>query len=227
MNGLLNAYNGLREMDILKIGCWLGVALAILVMIRRVLFKKVILYIILTGLIGLGYRYHRQVGRGFFPMPYRETIIENARKNQLDPALVAAVIYVESKFDPQAVSYRGAIGLMQIMPETGQWVADQVGLQAVDRRKLRSYETNIFIGTWYLRYLLDQIDQDPVVALAAYNAGWNRVQEWLRDDVWDGRLDNLEQIPYPETRSYVQRVLKVYRIYRYLYPQTSQLTTME
>lgn len=223
MNELLNAYNGLRELDILTLGCWLGVAVAILAFVRRHGFKRVFLFIILIGLIGLGFRYHRQAGRVFFPLPYRDTIIQNAREHRLDPAFVAAVIYVESKFDTNAISRRGAIGLMQLMPETGRWVAIQAGREEINETMLKYHDTNIFIGTWYLRYLLDQVDQNPVLALAAYNAGWKRVQEWLQTSVWNGQLDDLDQIPFPETRSYVLRVLKVYKIYRYLYPRESQM----
>lgn len=173
----------------------------------------------MIGIIITGIHFRREIGRTFFPIPYRDVIIQNAQSNGLDPELVAAVISVESGFDPNAVSSRGAIGLMQVMPETGQWVGKQVGRTDITKDTLRSHETNIYVGTWYLRYLLNQLDQDEVLSLAAYNAGWNRVQDWRKQKVWSGKVDELHQIPFPETRKYVERVLWYYRVYSYLYPE--------
>ena len=195
--------------------------MAFIIVAHRKRIKRFIFWFFLVGLIITGLRFRRELGRVFFPLPYRETIIKNARANAIDPAVIAAVIYVESGFNPRAVSSRGAVGLMQVMPETGRWVGSRAGRPEIDEKALFSHETNIYIGSWYLRYLLDQLNQDLVLALAAYNAGWNRVRDWRRQEIWSGKLDELERIPFPETRRYVRRVLWYYRIYRYLYPEVA------
>lgn len=218
MNALGFAYNGLVELNFSSFALIMGVAFALVILFGKNKIKKLLFLMILIGLIGTGLHFRREIGRQLFPMPFRGAILENAELHRIDPALVAAVIFVESGFDPGAVSHRGAVGLMQVMPETGQWVGEQVGRNDITRESLKSHRINIFVGTWYLRYLLDQLDQDQVVTLAAYNAGWNRVQDWRQQKVWSGRLEELHRIPFPETRKYVARVLRFYRIYSYLYP---------
>lgn len=216
MNPLFPAYNGWCESEPLTVGLCLGVVVTFLALMRSAAFRRIFFILIFIGLLGFGMRYHRSVGRMFFPLPYRSTIYGQAKVNRVDPRLVAAVIYVESGFRPEAISPKGAIGLMQVMPETGRWVGQQMRME-ITPETLRNTEINIQAGTWYLRYLLDLMEQDHILTLAAYNAGWNRTQGWIRDGVWNGRLSGLHQVPYPETRRYVAKVLRMYRIYRYLY----------
>lgn len=161
--------------------------------------------------------------RWAYPLDYRDLIVVHANRSGLDPALVAAVIRVESAFDHQAVSPRGALGLMQVMPATGEWVAAQMGMAGFSPADLHDPETNIAIGTWYLADLLRAFDGDLVLALAAYNGGRGNVGRWIEDRPGTAARDNflderLAEIPFPETRRFVRRVLDGYRVYSLLYP---------
>ncbi|MCL1804830.1 MAG: lytic transglycosylase domain-containing protein [Clostridiales bacterium] len=131
--------------------------------------------------------------------------------------LVLAVIQVESRFRENAVSPRGAVGLMQVMPDTAGWVAEQWGLEGYTEDKLLQREWNLTIGMTYLRYLRQQFPESLAQALAAYNAGPSRVRSWQSAGEWDGSESRLEDVPYPETKNYVRRVLKAYASYRKIY----------
>jgi len=151
-----------------------------------------------------------------YPLAYGSAVNQCAAEHGLDPYLVAAVIRAESRFRPEVTSPQGARGLMQIMPETGRWVAEQMGL-AFDAAYLYEPEYNIQVGCWYLATLLRQYAQDPVLALAAYNGGMTNVDNWLNDQQWTGERHTLEQIPFSETRHYVAVVLRDQQRYRFLY----------
>lgn len=155
--------------------------------------------------------------RRLFPIKYTETIVAAARHNELEPLLVAAVIQVESGFRDNAESAKGARGLMQIMPETGEWAAQQMRWDTFDVPMLFDPTTNVTVGTWYLRHLFNLFDDNLPVVLAAYNAGQNRVLGWLNEGRWDGRSETLEDVPFGETRTYVRRVLATFDTYRWLY----------
>lgn len=154
------------------------------------------------------------LGRLFYPFHYREQIEAAGEKYRVDPLLIAALIKVESGFRREAVSSQGARGLMQIMPETAEWVAGKIGYRDFSPELLFQPEINIELGTYYLADLLQLFQGNRVVALAAYNGGRGKVGRWLEEGVWDGRLENLEQIPYRETRDFVYRVLQAYARYR-------------
>jgi len=141
-----------------------------------------------------------------FPLRHEAAIHQWASiHGQLDPQLVAAMIHAESRFRETATSPVGAQGLMQIMPATGAWIAQQIGIEGpVD---LSDPGTSIRFGTWYLSYLLDRYDGDLEVALAAYNAGPTTVDRWASDGT----------PPYEETSTYISRVLSRRRIYALLY----------
>lgn len=155
--------------------------------------------------------------RIIYPWPYREVVERYAEANGLDPYLVAAVIRVESSFRPSAVSPKGARGLMQIMPATGAWIAGEMNLADFHPDRLFEVELNIRMGTWYLRHLSEQFGRDLEVALAAYNGGRGNVKNWLAQGIWSGRSSDIARIPFPETRNYVLRVLRMHAIYRELY----------
>jgi len=155
--------------------------------------------------------------RIIYPWPHRELIMRHAELHDLDPFLVAAIIRVESSFRSEALSPQGARGLMQIIPTTGQWIANQKGLPNYSEDSLFSPETNIMLGTWYLRNLKEQFDGEVVVALAAYNGGRGNVSTWLEERVWSGQVADIADIPFPETRNYVWRVLRLRKVYRELY----------
>lgn len=155
-------------------------------------------------------------GRIFFPLPYREAVEAQAARHGIDPLLVMAVIREESSFNPRAVSSRGAVGLMQIMPATGAWIAAQLG-EDFSPAKLFDPAANIRYGTWYLHALIAEFGGDLVRALAAYNAGNNRVSEWLSVGIWDGSLERIGRLPFPETKRYLIRIRRSHAIYRFLY----------
>jgi soluble lytic murein transglycosylase len=147
-----------------------------------------------------------------FPLAYRDGVVNNARARALDPAWVYAVIRQESSFRPTARSPVGALGLMQIMPATGREIARQLATDGATDLLLQP-DTNIRLGARYLQTILERLQDNPVLATAAYNAGPNKVAQWLPSsapvsaDLW------AETIPYQETRSYVQRVLEYAIIY--------------
>lgn len=153
----------------------------------------------------------------FYPIPHRELIFCYARVFDVDPYLVAAIIQVESRFYPDAESRVGARGLMQLMPETAEWAARQMKLPDYHPSQLYEPQRNIQIGTWYLSELLDEFDHNVVVTVAAYNAGRGNVKTWLAVGLWTGEYQAIDQIPFPETRKYVYRVMSDYYIYRKLY----------
>jgi soluble lytic murein transglycosylase len=152
----------------------------------------------------------------FYPLHYREMLFKRAQENGLDPFLVAAVIRTESHFHSGATSSQGARGLMQIMPDTGEWVAGQLKIQ-YSPQMLYDPDYNMRIGCWYLANLQQQFDGDVVLALAAYNGGHGNVTKWLQERQWTGENHTLEQIPFKETRLYVANVLRDFERYRRIY----------
>lgn len=164
------------------------------------------------------YSWKDDVMRKFvYPLQYDYTVRQYAYEDQVDPALVAAVILVESKFNEGAASHRGAHGLMQIMPDTGKWIAEEMGLPDYTPDKLNDVQTNIQMGTWYLAYLLKEYDGNKVLALAAYNAGRGYVDEWVERYGWKKDFSEIEKIPFSETREYVRIVLLNEQQYKKLY----------
>lgn len=138
-----------------------------------------------------------------YPLRYEAIVRAHAKNYDLPPALLAAVIYSESKFDASARSDAGAVGLMQLVPETAKGIAIRTGGDRFVVDDLLDPELNVRYGSWYLRHLLDRYDDVPT-ALAAYHAGQGNVDEWRRKGVG---------IQFPETRAYVERVLEAERVY--------------
>jgi soluble lytic murein transglycosylase len=159
---------------------------------------------------------YKPVMKRLYPIEYRDQIWEYSQKYGLDPYLVCGVIHTESRFRPAAESRLGAVGLMQIMPETGLWIGDHLGL-ALEESELTDPDTNILLGCWYLRYLLDQFEQDYHLALAAYNGGIGNVRKWLADPDLSRDGERLDHIPFAETAEYVGKVEKAWAKYRELY----------
>ena len=152
-----------------------------------------------------------------YPDLYKETVTMYAEANGISPALVASVIMHESKFSERVHSPRGAIGLMQLMPETAEWIAGQLGETDFSLQMLYEPEMNIRYGTWYLALLEQEFDGNLVLALAAYNAGRGIVHEWMEENDWPPDFKDISAIPYPETRFYVERVLKDKKSYETVY----------
>lgn len=160
------------------------------------------------------------IGKHFYPFPYRETISQQAVANNIDPFFMAAVIKTESGFDPNAKSPAGAMGLLQIMPDTGKWVAEQMGQKEFTANNLYNPETSIKMGAWYLANLKQEFKGDQTLVLAAYNAGRGNVKQWLENQHWTGDEKTIDQIPFPETRNYIRKVMVNYKVYNFLYDGT-------
>ena len=140
------------------------------------------------------------------PLRHDDIIRQQAREKRLDPALIAAVIYEESKFRDQT-SHAGARGLMQITPKTAEFIARDSGGTLFRQDDLATPQINISYGSYYLRYLMDRYGEDEELAVAAYNAGETNVDRWLRRAGGPGEFDAPGDIPFPETREYVDGVL--------------------
>ena len=164
-----------------------------------------------------------------YPFPYRSTVESYSSRWKVDKFLAIAVMKVESNFSEAAHSQSGAVGLMQIMPETAAWIAYQLGESpeevANDIKNLRNPETNIRYGTWYLAELEDEFKGNDVLALAAYNAGRGNVHEWIKENHWSENFSDADKIPYAETRDYVKRVLHCREKYSKLYGTNDSVFT--
>ena len=152
--------------------------------------------------------------QGFYPQPYREIVVHYSETYDIDPLLVYALMRRESRYQEYVESSAGALGLMQLLPDTAAWLAEKEGLDSFYEGALKTPEVNIQLGCFYLSWLKGEfLDRLPVV-LAAYNAGHGRVEKWLAEGVWNGEADTLEDIPFEETRKYVRDVLRNYWVYQ-------------
>ena len=149
-----------------------------------------------------------------YPIKYEAEVEKYSTLYNVEKELVQAVMREESGFKEQATSKTGAVGLMQIMPETGEWIAEQLNDRNTD---LYEVERNIRYGTWYLSELETEFGGNTVLALSAYNAGRGTVWDWIEEYSWDKDFDDVESIPYEETKAYVKRVLRSYKKYKELY----------
>jgi len=164
---------------------------------RAVRWLSLALLLFVLGIAGL---------KLLYPFSQEEQIDCWADAYSIDPYLVAAIIWTESHFRTRAISSAGAIGLMQIMPATGKWVADKIGVEGFTTDELYDPGTNIRLGIWYLRYLIDRFGRVDT-ALAAYNAGPGNVERWQKEG----------EEAFPETAEYVRKVVEGERAYRFLY----------
>jgi soluble lytic murein transglycosylase len=162
-----------------------------------------------------------------YPQGYWETILAYSRKYGQDPYFVAAIIREESQFHAEALSPAGARGVMQVMPATGEWVAQAIRLRGFDRSKLFDADTGINIGTWYISHLMKRFKGDMLLVSAAYNAGPEAVLSWLGKNGRDADRDAfVESIPFSETRGYVKKVLRNYSEYKRIYGRAGQNATL-
>jgi soluble lytic murein transglycosylase len=150
------------------------------------------------------------------PLSYSSVIRQQASEKHLDPALIAGVIYTETKFQPRD-SAAGAVGLMQVMPQTAQFLAHRSGATTFTTADLVNPQVNIAYGSYYLRYLLNEYHGNMTLALAAYNGGESNVDEWMAQARADGGSLTVADIPFPETRAYVTRVLTAQGQYKRKY----------
>jgi len=175
--------------------------------VTRVFALAAVLAVVVGGLLYVERAKPPWYERARYPLRYESIVRSHARNYDLDPALLAAVIYAESKFDAGARSRSGAVGLMQLTPETAQGIATRTGGSGFRVTHLTNPEINIRYGAWYLRHLFRKYHQERLV-LAAYNAGQGNVDGWLSRG---------EEIQFPETSAYVERVEEFKDIYRDAY----------
>ena len=147
-----------------------------------------------------------------FPTPFRESVVRRSREINLDPAYVYGLIRQESRFIMDARSHVGASGLMQVMPATARWTARKIGLANFRAEQLQDRETNIAIGTGYLKLVLDDFDGSLPLAAAAYNAGPGRPRSWRNGPALEAAAW-AENVPFGETRDYVKKVLANTTVY--------------
>jgi soluble lytic murein transglycosylase len=173
---------------------------------RRLSLAAVALAIAAIGVVasGLGEEAVRELGT--LPLRHDDIIRQQAADKNLDPALIAAVIYEESRFRDQT-SHAGARGLMQITPATADAIAKHSGGTRFQQEDLADPQINISYGSYYLRLLLDHYGGNETLAIAAYNAGMGNVDGWVADAGGSDEFDHAEDIPFPETRAYVENVM--------------------
>ena len=155
--------------------------------------------------------------RLMFPVKYKEHVSMYSQKYNVDPYLVLAIIKVESKFDPDAVSSKNARGLMQISIKTGNWGAQTLKLHGYDNDSLFDPETNISIGCWYLDVLAKEFGGNTDLVLAAYNGGSGNVNEWLKNKAYSSSGKSLDKVPFEETDNYIKKVIYYRSMYKKLY----------
>ncbi|TZE82332.1 lytic transglycosylase domain-containing protein [Calorimonas adulescens] len=180
---------------------WIGVIIAVLLF----------LLLILVSL-----KVYNTVQKMIYPTKYMDIVERYAVEYGIDPYLVLAVIKAESNFNPEAKSSKGAIGLMQIQPDTGKWIAENLGIENYNEDLLYNPEVNIRFGCWYINNLNSEF-KDPVLVFAAYNAGRGNVQKWLNDKEYSDDGEKLKSIPFKETRDYVDKIIRNYHIFTRLY----------
>lgn len=154
------------------------------------------------------------LGIGWLFFAFRRAERETVELSGVEPALVYAVIKAESGFSEKAESRAGAVGLMQLLPSTAQFIAEKNHVEYSPER-LKESGYNVRLGCMYLGYLLERFGEET--ALAAYNAGEGTVLKWLKDPRFSPDGERLSEIPYPETARYVKKVIKFRKIYRFLY----------
>jgi soluble lytic murein transglycosylase len=183
---------------------------------RNRLIAAVIVGVVVLGVVLLMPLVQKTVNEFSLPLTNADVIRQQAAQKRLDPALIAAVIYAETKFDPRS-SAAGAEGLMQIMPETALFLAHRSGATKFTTSDLATPQVNIAYGSYYLRYLLDEYHGNVTDALAAYNGGESNVDRWIAAARAQGHGLTVDEIPFPETRAYVAKVLSAEGKYRSKY----------
>ncbi|MEK3734117.1 MULTISPECIES: lytic transglycosylase domain-containing protein [Paenibacillus] len=185
----------------------------------RWLRKKRVLLLLLISFLSLLFLTSNWMSL-LYPIHYKDEIRKHASYYDVDPFLVASIIRVETNFKPGKESKKGALGIMQLMPDTANWAMEMAKLPASSLDNVKhEVDVNIQLGTWYIRNLYQQMDGNPIAAIAAYNAGPGNVKNWLSKGTWDGSYENVKSIPFGETRHYVQRVIYYYNQYTSIYDE--------
>ena len=183
---------------------------------RRSLISLAVIALLVVAVVAALPLARKAVNEFGLPLQYQGLIRQQAADKHLDPALIAAVIYAETKFEP-STSSAGAEGLMQILPQTANFLAHRSGATSFTTADLGTPRVNIAYGSYYLRYLLDEYHGSRLLAIAAYNGGEANVNKWLARAHAAGTQFRVRDIPFPETRAYVAKVLQAQRDYRRTY----------
>ncbi len=189
--------------------------------------KKRVFALLLMTFVILMFLSSDVVGKWLYPIRYQEEIRQHAANYKVDPLLVAAIIRVESNYKSNISSKKGAYGLMQLMPDTSEWIVDAGRFSPSFKDDLDNPTVSIELGTWYLGWLHKEFNGNTIAAVAGYNAGQGKVNRWIQNKEWDGTLKNSDSIPYGETRHYIQRVLYYYNKYHKLYAKEWGVTAQK
>jgi soluble lytic murein transglycosylase len=183
---------------------------------RRLAARVGVGAVVVLGVTVVAPVFHHAVKEVVLPLRHEDIIRQQAHDKHLDPALVAAVIYTESRFRDQT-SVAGAKGLMQLTPATAKFVEHLSGGSTFEISDLSTPQVNIAYGTYYLRYLLDRYGDNEALALAAYNGGEGNVDRWVDAARQEGQALSIDAIPFGETRAYVRAVQSAASEYRNTY----------
>ncbi len=186
---------------------------------RRLAVLFLLAVVVVGGIPLVAGRFDDAVKEITLPLRHDDIIRQQSRDKELDPSLIAAVIYAESKFVNGQTSSAGAQGLMQVTPDTAHFIARRSGGDAFRTEDLNTPQVNISYGSYYLRYLLNRYGGNTTLAVAAYNAGEGNVDKWLAASRAEGKRFRRADIPFPETRQYVSRVFNARADYRRSYPR--------
>lgn len=190
---------------------------------RRIVAVLLIICISIGGGILINEAWNA-IDKRLHPKDYSEIIAEASQEFDIPQYIIYAVIKVESDFDSNAVSSAGALGLMQMMPSTFEWLTGDEHLgENLSTKKLDTPEVSIRYGTYYLSYLYKKFDYNWDNTFAAYNGGEGNVAKWLADPEYSDLEGNLTNIPYEETANYVKKVNNAIEKYKELYPETTEM----
>lgn len=173
--------------------------------------------LLLIAFIGILFYNSTFFARQLYPIHFVQEIRDSAANYDVDPFLIAAIIRTESNYQLGQESRKGAIGVMQLMPDTAEWIVDAGGHPKHTLDELHRVDVNINLGSWYVSWLLKQYKGNKLYSIAAYNAGQGNVNKWREAGTWDGTAEHINQIPFGETRHYVQRVIYYWKKYHKLY----------
>ncbi|WP_297629603.1 lytic transglycosylase domain-containing protein [uncultured Clostridium sp.] len=179
-------------------------------------FKKILIAIIIV-IIALLVSGRWILKNYMFPYKYSEAVNTYSKEYKLDPLFVLSLMKAESKFNPKAKSNRDAIGLMQITPSTGIWIAEQMGNKNFNVDDLYDINTNIQMGCWYLNNLSKEFNGNRDLIISAYNAGRGNVNKWLKNSEYSKDGKNIHTIPFKETKNYLDKINLYEKIYNILY----------
>jgi soluble lytic murein transglycosylase len=183
----------------------------------RFLRKKRVFALLLIGFLLILFLNSSFIGKKMYPIYYQQEIRQSAENHNIDPFLIAAMIRVETNYKYHLESSKGALGIMQLMPDTANWIAQMMDMKNLTPEDLLKADINIHLGAWYMSWLTKHYNGNMLYAIAAYNAGQGNVNQWKNNNIWNGTEADIDHIPFGETRHYVQRVLYYYDKYQNLY----------